>query len=135
VKHPGWVAVGLAVSALGLLATTLSPSPDVALAGGAVAVASAGGVASMWMGSRVHAAPRRLPHLPVDSLGALRGALSAGTLGRERVVFAVQALEFGSGIRSGPSWSPDQIRSLLALPRNEFRGWLESRLTALEQET
>ena len=105
------------------------------LAGGALAVASAGAVAALWMAPKVHRTPRPPMAIPTDPLEGLRDALSAGSLGRERVVFAIQTLEFSSGLRAGPSWSPQQIRELLALPPKGFREWLETHLDALERET
>jgi hypothetical protein len=127
--------LGIAIAFLGILAVVVANRLPIALAGGAIAVASAGGVAALWMAPRILRPNRPIAPPVVDSLGSLRGSLSAGSLGRERVVFAIQSLEFGSGLRVGSSWSPDQVRSLLSMPPGKFREWFESHLDALERET
>ncbi len=126
------IAVGLAGAGIALAA---GPGSLVGSIAGVAAVAVAGAVvvASLVPGLRWPARP--MPVARVDPLGRLRGSMTPGSLGRERVVFAVQALEFGSGARSGPSFSPGELREILAWPSDRFLRWLEERLDHLEKET
>lgn len=128
-------ALLVVVAVLGWAGATLASDPPVGLLTGGIAIVASGSLAALWIWPRIAGRPRPVRAAPFDALGALRDAGSAGTLGRERVVFTIQSLEFESGLRSGPSWSPDELRALLGLPEPEFRSWLRSHLDHLEQET
>ncbi|HEV2165687.1 MAG TPA: hypothetical protein VGS23_01715 [Thermoplasmata archaeon] len=129
------LALGAGVSGLGIGAVVSSPDLSVVVAAAGLAVASAGTVAVLWVAPKVVRTHRSPVPVETDPIAELRDALRAGSLGRERVVFAVQSLEFSFRVRTGASRSPQEVRDLLALPTESFRGWLEARLDALERAT
>ncbi len=120
---------------LALLAAVATPGSLFTLIAELLSAGLLGLVALGALRARTRWPERRLPEVRVDPLGRLRGALSPNSLGRERVVFALQDLEFTSGVRTGPSWSPEEIRAILAMPADRFRPWLDGRLRRLESES
>lgn len=124
------VSGAILLASLAILAPAGSES---SVAFGALAVASAGGALGLAVRSKVREERARPePGVAYDPLGRLRGALDPGSLGRERVVFELQMLEFELGGRTGATWSPEELRTILGATGPEFRAWLEPRLRKVE---
>jgi hypothetical protein len=129
----------LAIAIVAAVAATLSvvagPNLAVALLLGGAAAFGAGVVALLVLGERIQRTVGRPVMIESESLVTLRDALSSGSLGRERIIAAVRALEWGQSIRDPSSAVIDDDRRLLDLPAGEFRSWLAGRLERLERET
>jgi hypothetical protein len=129
------VVLGVVAVVAAIVAVAAGPDFDIALVLGGIAALLGGLVALLALGGQVRrtAGPAEI----VDSavVRPLRDSLTSGSLGRQRVIAAVQAVERAA---SGGGFAPigiDEERRLLGLPPEAFRRWLSGELDRLERET
>jgi len=123
----------LAIAAAGVSAAS-GPNLGVALFTGAAAAFGAGVLVVLVIGDRVRRPSTPAPVIESEILVTLRDALSSGSIGRGRVIAAVQSVDWELG-RSGPAVGADEERRLLELSAAQFRVWLTEQLDRLERET
>jgi len=129
------LAIAIIAGAAAALAIAAGPNLAVALFLGGAAALGGGVVAILVLGDRVRRTETRPVAVESETLVTLRDALSSGPLGRERVIAAVRAVEWGQAVRDPSPAGAEEDRRLLELPREEFRRWLTERLDRLERET
>ncbi|HLN50724.1 MAG: hypothetical protein ACLQD9_07790 [Thermoplasmata archaeon] len=127
--HWGLIVLAVAATAGSIFARTeLTASVPLA----AMAVVAAG--LALWDGVRQapHAAPTRLA-APEVSAGDVRLLFREGRIGREGILFRLDALERRTLRPDLPVRPPAEIRAFSNLPDVEFRRRVASRLDGLEK--
>lgn len=127
--------VGVVAIVAAVVAVLAGPNFGVALFLGGAAALAGGLVAILVLADRV----RRThgPAVVVDSeiLLSLRDSLRSGSIGRQRVIAAVQSVDRAAGAEGGVPVGAEEERRIVELPQEAFRAWLAEQLDRLERET
>ena len=129
------VLIAIVAVVAAVVAVVAGPNFGVALFMGGAAALGAGAIAVLVLSDRVRRAGGRATVVNTEILVTLRAALSSGSIGRQRVIAAVQSVELGFGVKGGPSIGIDEERRLVELSPEKFRAWLSEQLDRLERET
>lgn len=135
-----WALVGLALVATGVAVQAGNNlSVAVPAASGAVFLISVVGVLEVGERSRDLVAvvagvgrPAMLHRVESDSLLRLRRAFASGSIGRTSILATIRALERDLSPAGRTLLSLEAERSVLHLPPEEFRAWIDERLRRIE---
>jgi len=137
-----WVLVGGALAA-GAVAVQAGNNLPVAVPVGALAVllvTVVGASALQDRSTRLAPTPGGMvrpvhPRVESDSLLRLRQSFGSGEIGRSSILATVRALERDMSPSGRTLLSLEAERTILALPSDQFRRWIDDRLRQIEAAT